>query len=264
MEEIQSPEFGCGLEGLLKTRENDTFGILNGLDYSIWDPKTDPDLISNYSAVKLVNKRPNKEALQKAFKLPVEPATPLIGIVSRLDKQKGFDLIAESIENILLLNTQLVLLGTGSPEYEKLFLQLREKYPRQIGVALKFDAALAKNIYAGADMFLMPSRYEPCGLGQLISLKYGTVPIVRSTGGLTDTIIDYHQNKRSGNGFSFENYDAPSLLDAIQRALLTYREKTAWTKLMNRGMLADFSWENSAKEYVKLYKKSLVRARTAK
>ncbi|MFC1478127.1 glycogen synthase GlgA [Candidatus Margulisiibacteriota bacterium] len=264
IEEIQTPEFGCGLEGLLNTRKEDTFGILNGLDYNVWDPKTDPDLVSNYSAVKLVNKRPNKEALQKAFQLPVQPATPLIGIVSRLDKQKGFDLIAKSIKNILSLNTQLVLLGTGSPEYEKLFQQLREKYPQQIGVALKFDAALAKKIYAGADMFLMPSRYEPCGLGQLISLKYGTIPIVRSTGGLADTIIDYHQNKRSGNGFSFDNYDAESLLDVIQRALLTYREKTAWTKLMNRGMLADFSWENSAKEYVKLYKKALVRAKASR
>ncbi|MFC1596295.1 glycogen synthase [Candidatus Margulisiibacteriota bacterium] len=192
------------------------------------------------------------------------PGVPVIGIVSRLDPQKGFDLIALCIEKILSLNVQVVLLGTGVPEYHKLFERLQKKYPQRLGVALKFDAALARQIYAGADMFLMPSRYEPCGLGQLISLKYGTIPIVRETGGLADTIVDYNSNKRSGNGFIFKEYQAAGLLDAVKRAVDTFREKTAWTKLMQRAMLADFSWNLSAKEYIKLYKRAINRAKTKK
>ncbi|MFA5927687.1 MAG: glycogen synthase GlgA [Candidatus Margulisiibacteriota bacterium] len=255
-EEIQTKEFGCGLEGLLHTRKRDLFGILNGLDYAVWDPEFDNDLIKKYSAHKLVDKKPNKEDLQKLFKLPVLPMTPVIGMVSRLDTQKGFDLLVQAMDRIMALNVQLVVLGTGTPEYHVLFEKLHHKYPNQIGIALKFDAALAKKIYAGSDMFLMPSRYEPCGLGQLISLKYGTVPIVRETGGLADTIVDYYGNKRSGNGFTFKPYTAEDLLDTVRRAALTFREKTAWTKLMSRAMLEDFSWNASAKHYARLYKKA--------
>jgi len=260
-EEMQTKEFGCGLEGLLSQRKSDIFGILNGLDYSVWDPQADTDLVKTYSSSRLVDKKPNKEDLQKHFQLPVQPGVPVIGMVSRLDPQKGFDLIAHAMEQLLKLNVQFVLLGTGQPEYHAIFERLHHQYKDQMGLALKFDAALAKKIYAGSDMFLMPSRYEPCGLGQLISLKYGTVPIVRETGGLADTIIDYNQNKRSGNGFTFSAYNQAALIDTVQRAVATFREKTAWTKLMQRAMLADFSWEASAKEYVKLYKKAITRVK---
>ena len=255
--EMQTKEYGCGLEGLLLSRSQDIFGIINGLDSLVWDPNIDTALVANYSSSKLVNKKPNKEDLQKTLNLPVLPNTPLIGIVSRLDSQKGFDIIAEAIEDLLHLNIQIALLGTGDPVYHTLFEKLQKKHPEQVGISLKYDEMTAKKIYAGSDMFLMPSRYEPCGLGQLISLKYGTVPIVRQTGGLADTIIDYHHNKRSGNGFSFVDYTASALVEAVHRAVTTYREKTAWTKLMQRAMQADYSWEASAAEYVKLYKKAM-------
>ena len=259
--EIQTPEFGCGLDGVLALRRQDLFGILNGLDYDVWNPEADSDISRNYSDNRLIDKKYNKEDIQKSFGLPLAVNKPLLAMISRLDKHKGFDLVAKSIDAIIAMGVQFVLLGTGAPEYHELFQRLHKKFPDQVGIKLGFDAAVAKKIYAGADIFLMPSHYEPCGLGQLISLRYGTVPVVRKTGGLADTIIDYNRNKRSGTGFVFEPYDAEAFMDAVRRACDTFREKTAWTKLQQRAMLANFSWEVQSKEYIKLYKKAILKVK---
>jgi starch synthase len=248
--EIQTPEFGYGLEGLLRARSKDVFGIVNGIDYELWNPAIDPYIEKKYSPRAISLKVENKAALQKKNGLP-ELDIPLIGIISRLADQKGFDILAEDIENIMHLKLQFVLLGTGEPKYHDLFLEMKRKYPEHIGVNLGFDAALAQLIYAGSDMFLMPSRYEPCGLGQLISYKYGTVPVVRKTGGLADTVID------GVTGFVFEEYSAAALHDAIKRAIETYQDKKKWRALMLHDMGLDYSWNSSAKQYVELYEKAL-------
>ena len=248
--EIQTSEFGYGLEGLLQARSKDVYGIVNGIDYELWNPATDPYIERKYSPRTLSLKAENRTALQKKNGLP-QADIPVIGIISRLADQKGFDILAEDIENIMHLNLQLVLLGTGEPKYHELFLEMKRKYPEHIGLKLGFDAAFAQLIYAGSDMFLMPSRYEPCGLGQLISYKYGTVPIVRKTGGLADTVID------GKSGFVFEDYTSSALHDAIKRAIEAYKDKNKWKKLMLYDMGLDYSWNASAKEYVELYEKAL-------
>lgn len=252
--EIQTPEFGHGLDGLLRSRSKDIYGIVNGLDYDLWNPATDPYIAKNYSSKVVTLKSENKTALQKQNGLP-QNDWPLIGIISRLADQKGFDILAEDIENIMHLKLQFVLLGTGEPKYHELFLQMKKKYPEHIGVKLGFDAALAQLIYAGSDMFLMPSRYEPCGLGQLISYKYGTIPIVRKTGGLADTVSD------GITGFVFEDYSSSALHDAIKRAVDAYKDRKKWQALMQKVMGLDYSWNASAKKYVELYKKALDKAR---
>jgi len=248
--EIQTQEFGHGLEGLIQSRSKDVYGIVNGIDYELWNPAFDPYIVKKYDRRTISQKAENKSALQKKNGLP-HVDVPLIGIISRLADQKGFDILAEDIENIMHLNLQFVLLGTGEPKYHELFLEMKKKYPEHIGVNLGFDAALAQLIYAGSDMFLMPSRYEPCGLGQLISYKYGTVPIVRMTGGLADTVTD------GKTGFVFEEYSASALHDAIKRAIEAYKDKKKWKDLMARDMGLDYSWNASAKKYVELYEKAL-------
>lgn len=257
--EIQTgSEFGHGLEGVLRSRNEDLYGIINGIDYEVWSPEKDKLISYNYSQDDLSGKWKNKELLLKVCDLPKSKKNiPLLGIISRLADQKGFDLLAQIWDKLLALDLQMVILGTGDEKYHHLFNQMMTKYSDKISVNLRFDNPLAHLIEAGSDIFLMPSRYEPCGLNQLYSLKYGTVPIVRKTGGLADTIENYNPETGEGTGFVFERYDAIELLDTAKLALKTYEDKTAWTKLMKNGMRKDFSWEASAKKYLELYQKAM-------
>jgi len=257
MEEIQTPEFGAGLDGVLRDRKEDLYGILNGVDYDEWSPGKDPFIKERYGPAGLKGKRVCKADLQREFGLVMREEVPLIGMISRLDEQKGFDLVAAIMEKLMELGPQCVLLGTGKEKYHLLLENLQKKYPQQLGVKIAFDNVLAHKIEAGADMFLMPSRYEPCGLNQIYSLKYGTVPIVRATGGLDDTIEDFNPLSAEGNGFKFRDYAANCLLEAIKRALQVYRDRPLWESLMVRGMSADFSWERSASEYLKVYQETI-------
>lgn len=258
-EEIRDPEFGCGLEGILTARKDDLYGILNGVDYEVWSPETDPHIPANYSAAKLGGKRKCKRALLDEYGIAGRSNAPLIGMISRLAAQKGFDILYEAFDGMMKLGVSFVLLGTGDQKYHELFAALAEKYPKQVGVKLAFDNALAHRIEAGADMFLMPSRYEPCGLNQIYSLRYGTVPVVRATGGLDDTIVNFSPSRGTGTGFKFRDYKASALLSCVRRAVQTYADRESWKQLMRNAMQADFSWERSAKEYAKLYQKALLR-----
>jgi len=253
-EEVQTPEFGYGLDGVLCRYKKKLRGILNGIDNGVWNPEVDGKIKKNYSAKSIEDKYVNKEDLQKVCGLEVNREIPLLGIVSRLADQKGIDLLVDALDGILKKGAQLVLLGTGDMRYHQMLEQVIKKSPKGASINLKFDPVLAQKIYAGCDMFLMPSRYEPCGLGQMISFKYGTIPIARKTGGLTDTVVDCDFDNLSGNGFLFLEYDERDFLGAIERALKVYREKDLWRGLVRRVMSYDFSWENSAAEYIKLYK----------
>jgi starch synthase len=257
--EIQSsPEYGNGMEGILAERAEDLFGVVNGIDYNIWNPASDTLIASNYSPEKPEGKAKNKSALRRLMGLPISRRDiPLIGMISRMANQKGFDIIAEAAEQIFEMDIQIAVLGTGDKQYEELFASLAKKYPKKLAISMKFDDKLAHQIEAGSDMFLMPSRYEPCGLNQLYSLKYGTVPIVRETGGLADTIENCNPGKHTGTGFVFKNYDSRELLNTIKFAAEVYKNKAAWTKLVKRGMLKDFSWDNSAGKYIQLYEKAI-------
>ncbi|MDP3732367.1 MAG: glycogen synthase GlgA [Candidatus Omnitrophota bacterium] len=250
--EIQTKEFGYGLEGILTKRKKDVFGILNGLDYSIWNPKADKFIIKNYSLQNLQDKYKNKEDLQRICKLPVKSDIPLFGIVSRLAEQKGFDILADAIEKICKMNLQLVILGTGDSKYHVILKNIVKKYSKIISLHLKFDDSLAHKIYAGSDLFLMPSKYEPCGLGQLISMSYGTIPLVFKTGGLADTVTaDY--------GFVFDKYKKEELIKTIEKAIKAFKDKKKWPQLMRRTMQSNFSWAESAKKYLSLYEKAMSR-----
>ncbi len=252
-QEIQTPQYGEGFEGLLRKRSEDLHGIVNGINYHEFNPKTDPRIFRPYDSGSIQDKYENKYALQKELDLPVKDVA-VMGLVSRLVDQKGLDLIAEAFQEIMQEELQFIVLGEGDRYYEEMFARMREQYPHKMGLYLGFNGILAQRIYAGADMFLMPSRYEPCGLGQLISLRYGTVPIVRATGGLADTIVDYDPQTGSGNGFSFEPYDSKAMLEAIRRALRLYSEEPQkWRRLAVNGMEQDFSWNRSAAEYLELY-----------
>jgi starch synthase len=257
MEEIQTAEFGAGLDGVLRVRQGALYGVLNGVDYQEWSPEIDPFIKENYSASDLRGKAACKADLQQQFGLPVNPAIPLMGTISRLAEQKGFDLIAAGLDEIMALGVQFVLLGTGEEKYHQLLQSFQQKYPRQLGLKITFNNELAHKIEAGSDLYLMPSRYEPCGLNQIYSLRYGTVPIVRATGGLDDTIEDYDPSSEQGNGFKFRDYTVQELLDAVTRALRTYNAKDLWRALMARGMRADFSWEKSARRYEQIYRETL-------
>jgi starch synthase len=247
--EIQMKEFGFGLEGVLNKRRDSVFGILNGLDYSIWNSETDKFIAKNFSVKELEGKAKDKENLQSICKLPKKKDIPLFGIVSRLAEQKGFDILAEGIDSICRMNLQLVILGTGDLKYHLIMEEMVKKYPQVISLNLKFDDPLAHKIYAGSDIFLMPSRYEPCGLGQLISLKYGTIPLVFKTGGLADTV-----NK--DNGFIFDKYNQEGLINTIKKAVTAFEDKKKWSALVTKAMKCDFSWEESAREYLGLYAKA--------
>ena len=246
--EIQTPEYGFGLDGLLRSRAGDLSGIVNGVDYAEWNPETDPNLAANYSAKNLSGKLICKRELLREFGLdPNEAATrPLIGIVSRFAAQKGFDLIAGIGEALANEDLSLIVQGSGDARYEKIFLDLAQTHPSRVGVRVVYDEALAHRIEAGSDMFLMPSRYEPCGLNQIYSLRYGTIPVVRATGGLDDTIEE-------GTGFKFQEYSGVALLEAIREALAEFRQPESWTARMLLAMSKDFSWGRSAREYGSLY-----------
>jgi starch synthase len=256
--EITTPEFGCGLEGVLAAREHDLFGILNGADYDAWDPARDSLIKTCYSARDLSGKQDCKNDLIKRFKLdPTLAKRPLIGCISRLVDQKGFDLIKGVFNKLLKTDIGFVLLGTGEKRYHRFFSRLALQHPGRVGVLLAYDNAVAHQIEAGCDLFLMPSRYEPCGLTQMHSLKYGTVPVVRATGGLADTIIDCDQDPERGNGFVFKPASPAALLDAIMRSLECFEQPARWQALVQRCMACDFSWDASAQKYLELYRKAL-------
>ena len=253
-EEIQTTdEFGFGLEGVLRDRRADVFGILNGIDPEIWDPATDSLLPFNYTTKDLTGKKANKIRLLETMELPVEPEVPLIGVISRLVDQKGFDLFAQIAGDLFGAKVKMVVLGNGQPKYEELVRELRRKFPNKFAAAVEFNDTLAHLIEAGSDFFLMPSKYEPCGLNQMYSLRYGTVPIVRATGGLADTVQDYEFETGRGNGFVFEEYSGEALLAAIKRALTLYQKKRPFKKLVTEIMKIDHSWGSAAKKYEAAY-----------
>ncbi|MBI3610183.1 MAG: glycogen synthase GlgA [Nitrospirae bacterium] len=260
--EIQTPEFGQGLEGVLRIRRQDLFGILNGVDYQQWNPAHDPYLSQPYDVRSLKGKRVCKEALQKECHLPVKEV-PLIGMITRLTTQKGVDLVIEALDELMRLDLQLVVLGAGEPGIQQELKSAMRRYPEKLSVRIHFDEPLAHRIEAGADLFLMPSRYEPCGLNQMYSLRYGTIPIVRKTGGLADTVIDATPSnlaEGTANGFMFELASSHELLTTVRLAMKLFREKNFWYRMMRAGMAADFSWDRSAKEYEKLYRLAVEKA----
>ena len=244
--EIQTPEYGFGLDGFLR-RHAPIYGIVNGVDYEEWSPEHDPYIARKYSVDDLSGKRDCKKALLAEFGFPPDLNRPVIGIVSRLASQKGFDLIAQVESELMEEDISLVVLGSGQPEYESMFRRLASAHPDKVGLREGFDNSLGHRIEAGADLFLMPSRYEPCGLSQIYSLRYGTVPIVRATGGLDDTIDE-------DTGFKFRDYSGAALLDAVRAAIKVYKRKDDWTAMMRRGMRKDFSWGAAAVEYMALYR----------
>lgn len=252
-----SEEYGFGLEGVFKKKARRTVGILNGMDTQLWNPEEDTMISQTYSAETLDRKQENKKALCERFHLPYEATIPLIGVVSRLAEQKGFDLIEEKLDELMKLDLQLVVLGSGEKRYEDLLTKAMKKYKKKIGVHIGFDEALAHLIEAGADMFLMPSKYEPCGLNQMYSLRYGTLPIVRATGGLADTVEDLNDRPKLGTGFVFEKYSGKQMLDAVKRAIAAFEDKKCWQSAMKRAMQKDLSWDASAEKYIDLYKKVL-------
>lgn len=254
VEEIKTPEYGEGLEGLLRYREDYLDGIVNGIDYKEYDPELDNKIEYNYNSKSYENKLLNKSALQKEFNLEVNDEIPLIGIVSRLTHQKGCDLILNILEELLKENVQIFVLGTGDYIYEEGFKSFAQRYPNRVSANIRFSNDLAHKVYAASDIFLMPSLFEPCGLGQLIALRYGSVPIVRETGGLKDTITPYNEYDGSGNGFGFKNYIHSELLNITRYALGIYKDKDKWIKLVDNAMKSDNSWEKAAKEYVSLYR----------
>jgi starch synthase len=252
--EIQIPEYGAALDGVVRSRADRLVGILNGADYSIWSPEADTYIAQNYSMHNLEGKKVCKKNLLETFQLPVENMErPLLGIVSRFVNQKGFDLVAEVAYDLMKENLAIVALGTGQPEYERLFRALAEKFPSKAAAKIAYDEPLAHKIIAGADMLLIPSRYEPCGLTQLYGLRYGTVPIARTTGGLDDTIQYYDPKTGHGSGFKFDEYDGRALLQCVRAALKSYKDQKIWRTIQANGMAKDFSWKASAAAYVTLY-----------
>ncbi|MGH9642527.1 MAG: glycogen synthase GlgA [Terriglobales bacterium] len=255
-QEIQTTEYGFGLEGVLRNRAATVSGILNGVDYDEWSPQTDKFIAAKYSVQDLSGKRKCKKDLLNAFGVNADAMVPVIGIVSRFAAQKGFDLIAQIMDRLALEDMIVVALGTGDKLYEDMFQRLKRQFPNKIAIKVAYDNAIAHKIEAGADMFLMPSRYEPCGLNQIYSLKYGTVPIVRATGGLDDTIEPWDPRSGKGTGFKFSEYTGEALLGTIKQALTAYRDQTSWLTLMRNGMSKDFSWGASAREYGKIYERA--------
>lgn len=260
-QEIQTPEFGYGLDAVLRHRAADLYGVLNGVDYRDWNPRTDPYLAAHFSAEDLAGKAACKHDLQRVMGLPVRPTVPLVGVVSRLAHQKGIDLIAGNAGALFGLDLQMVLLGTGDVGLERHLEDLQRQFPEQLAVRIGFDDALSHKIKAGTDIDLMPSRYEPCGLSQMYSLAYATIPIVRETGGLSDTIVRFDPETGTGNGFTFARATAEDLLESVRRAITLFGHKALWSRLMQNAMAADFSWERAAREYERLYGLAIARAR---
>jgi starch synthase len=260
--EITTEPLGFGLQGVLAERSGDLHGILNGIDTEEWNPETDPALPARYGHGKLSGRKACRAALLNAFGISAKEGVPVFGMVTRLDSQKGFDIIEEAMGDILALELRLLVLGTGMREHREALEMLAAKFPERVRVMLKFDPAAAKLVYSGSDAFLMPSRYEPCGLGQMIALRYGALPVVHGTGGLADTVVDIDREPANGNGFVFDTYTAEALVGAVKRAASVYREpgRTRWRAAVKQGMRTDFSWRRSAEEYVALYE-AIARAR---
>ncbi len=256
-QEIQSEYFGENLSGTINRRAADLRGIVNGIDYELNNPEGDARLFTPFSATDLSGKHANKAALQKQMHLPAKDDIPLVGIISRLVDQKGFDLVARVLEEILSYDVQIIILGTGDKQYEDLFRSAHHAHPAKVSARIRYDALLAQRIYAACDFFLMPSRFEPCGLSQLFSMRYGTVPVVRETGGLKDTVIAYNAVTGEGTGFTFANYNAHEMKDALLRGMAVFADKPAWERLVRTCMLQDFSWEHAAREYMALYQEIL-------
>jgi len=251
--EIQTEFYSSGLYHIIRMYKDKICGIINGIDTDLYNAETDPVITANFSADSLEKKALNKAALQETFNLPVRAEVPLIAMVSRLASHKGFDLVRRVADDILSGDVQLVLLGTGEVELEDYFADLAKRYPEKCGVMLAFDKNLAKQIYASADIFLMPSKSEPCGLAQMIASRYATVPIVRETGGLADTIAPFNPETGEGNGITFATYNAHDMLNAVHRAVQLYADGEKWNKLMSNAMAMDFSWEASARKYLAMY-----------
>jgi starch synthase len=257
--EITTPEYGELLDELLRERRSRLFGILNGTDYSIYNPTTNSALVKNYNSRSLQKRRENKLALQKEFNLSIQPDTPLFSIVSRLTDQKGFGLLFETAEPLFRdFDMQLVIVGSGDAHFMSFFKALAEKYPLNVAGHFTFDEDLPHRIFSGADVVLIPSKFEPSGLTQMEAMRYGTVPLVRKTGGLADSVIDYDPKSQKGTGFVFETFDQYSFFGAVVRALETYRYPKVWQNIQRQGMRSDYSWSNSAKEYSYLFEKAIV------
>lgn len=256
-EEIRTPGFGAGLDGVLQNCGGRLVGILNGADYEIWNPATDPALAAPYSAGDLRGKADCKTALLRAYDLPEDPTTPLFGMISRLVEQKGVDILAAALPQLLRLNLRLVLLGAGDPRYQEFFTAQAQVYPERLGVRLGFNDDLAHQIEAGCDAFLMPSRFEPCGLNQMYSLRYGTIPLVRATGGLRDTVRPFIAATGEGTGFVFHQPTAEAFMAAVREALAAYADQPTWQRLIRNAMAQDLSWERSARHYVDLYQQAV-------
>jgi starch synthase len=252
--EIQSPDFGCGLDGLLRRRAGDLTGILNGVDYKLWNPATDAAIPARYTKADPSGKAVCRKALLEAFGLPAPPAgAPIAGMVARLAGQKGLDLLIEAMSGLFAMGVKLVVLGTGDLAVQDALQSARDRFPSFLGLKIGFDEALARKIYAGSDLFLVPSRYEPCGLTQMISLKYGTIPVVRAVGGLDDSVEEFNESRGTGTGFKFEAFEPPAMIQAVRRAVHVYRQPRIWPALVKNAMTADFSWERSARAYLDLY-----------
>ncbi len=262
-EEIMKPEFGFGLEGVFQERAAELVGILEGVNYERWDPARDPFLASPYSIDNLEGKRSCKIDLLRRFGMDLPPARPLVGMTTRLVERKGIDLVENILEDMMQLQVGFVLQGTGEERHQYLLQEIALKYPGCIGLALGYSEELAHQLIAGADFYLMPSRYEPCGLDQLYCLRYGTVPIVRATGGLDETIQEYQPDTGGGNGFKFSSYTPAELLAAVHRALSLYNDPPAWQALVKRNMTLDFSWDAVAPKYVALYQRAIEARRQA-
>ncbi len=256
-QEILTPIFGERLDHMLRARRNRLFGILNGVDYQDIDPAHDHHIHTMFDIKALDKRSENKVALQEQAHLPVRKDVPLLAMISRLADQKGFDLLSQIIQPLLAQSVQFVVLGIGDQHYHEMFQSLAARYPEQVAIFLTFNTEIAQRIYAGSDMFLMPSRFEPCGISQMIAMRYGSVPIVRSVGGLADTVQEYNPHTGTGNGFAFTNYDPWELFAAIVRALEVYRFNGVWRTLQEHGMKADHSWDASARRYVEVYRNAL-------
>jgi len=254
-QEILTPEIGMGLDPLLLERQDRLFGVLNGIDYDQWNPAADPSVPHRFDGEALDRRVANKTALQQQARLSVQPEIPVVGMITRLDAVTGMDLMEPVLEWLLGTGeAQFVLLGTGQPQYHELFERVQDRFPERMRAFLKFDDVLARRIYAGADVFLMPSGVEPCGLGQMIAMHYGCVPVVRETGGLADTVTDYVAKRGYGTGVTWTDYTPEACIGALKRALKLYRDRKVWRRLQQRGMRADFSWSASARKYVELYR----------
>ncbi|MBW1917404.1 MAG: glycogen synthase GlgA [Deltaproteobacteria bacterium] len=255
--EILTPEYGAGLEGVFQERAQDLYGVLNGVDYETWDPSLDKLIASPFSRENLSGKKTCKTALAKYFGIELAEHQPMIGMTTRLTERKGIELVRDIMEELVNLNVAFVIQATGEERYQYFFTEFQQRNPHQVGVRIGYSEDLAHQIIAGSDMFLMPSRYEPCGLDQLYCLRYGTIPVVRATGGLDETIQDYDLPSGEGTGFKFQNYTAADLLVAIQRALSVYQDQSAWQKLIQQAMAQDFSWDKSVQKYLELYQKAM-------